>query len=177
MRSAAQQVILCAVFIDIVSILGFLLWANMLPPLVSLLFGDRFGFPLDGGKKWFDGRPLLGSHKTIRGVIATLLGSPLAFAFLGVSWLVCFNAALLVVAGDLLTSFIKRRRGFESGDPVAGLDQFFEGLLPAIYLGKELGLSWWQPLLALLVFIPVAASAATPNVVTTAVNTADTTAV
>jgi len=142
--------------VDILGILGFLLWANMLPPLVSLLTGDRFGMPLDGGRQWFDHRPLLGNHKTVRGVLATLLGSPLAVPFLATGWRNCLVAAFLVVAGDLFTSFIKRRRGLASGEPVVGLDQFFEAALPAFYLARVMGLDWWQPLVAVLVFIPLA---------------------
>jgi len=142
--------------IDLLRIAGFLLWANLLPPLASLLTADRFGRPMDGGINWFDGRPLFGPHKTLRGVLATLTGGSLVFPLLGVRWEQAGLAALLVVVGDLCTSFVKRRVGLASGATVAVFDQFFEGLCPAWYLGATLDLAWWAPVGAVAVFMPLA---------------------
>lgn len=141
---------------DLLRIAGFLLWANLLPPLASLLTVDRFDRPVDGGVLWRDGRPLFGPHKTLRGVLATLAGGSLVFPLLGVRWEQAGLAALLVVAGDLFTSFGKRRVGLASGASVAVVDQLFEGLWPAWYLGVVLNLSWWEPVVAVAIFMPLA---------------------
>lgn len=64
----------------------FLLWLNALPPLISVLCGERWGQPLDGGRLWRDQQPIFGPHKTIRGLIASLLGGTLAAPLIGLSW-------------------------------------------------------------------------------------------
>jgi len=137
-------------------ILFFLFWGNLLPPLASLALGDRLARPLDHGAIWFDGKPLFGPHKTIRGILASLIGSTLAFPLLGVSWQTAAVAATLLMTGDLLSSFIKRRLGLASGESVFGLDQIFEALLPALYLGSRMQAPLWQAALALVIFVPVA---------------------
>ena len=137
-------------------ILCFLFWGNLLPPLASLALGDRLAKPLDHGTTWFDGRPLFGPHKTIRGILTSLIGSTLAFPLLGVSWQTAMAAGALLMAGDLLSSFIKRRLHLASGESVFGLDQIFEALLPALYLAGRMQAPLWSPLLALVIFVPVA---------------------
>lgn len=44
--------------------------ANTAPLVAKRLFGPRWSAPLDGGLIFFDGRPLFGSSKTIRGLVA-----------------------------------------------------------------------------------------------------------
>ncbi|MCX5864306.1 MAG: CDP-archaeol synthase [Deltaproteobacteria bacterium] len=139
-----------------IKILFFLFWGNLLPPLASLAMGDRLARPVDLGCTWFDGRPLFGPHKTIRGILASLLGGALAFPLLGVSWQTAAYAAALLMAGDLLSSFIKRRLSLASGESVFGLDQIFEALLPALYLAHRMHTPLWSALLALVIFVPVA---------------------
>ena len=141
---------------DAIKILCFLFWGNLLPPLASLALGDRLARPLDQGATWFDGRPLFGPHKTIRGILASLLGSTLAFPLLGVSWQTAMGAAALLMAGDLLSSFIKRRLHLASGESVFGLDQIFEAGLPALYLGSRMQTPLWSTALAFIIFVPVA---------------------
>jgi len=137
-------------------ILFFLFWGNLLPPLASLALGDRLARPLDQGFTWFDGRPLFGPHKTIRGVLASLIGGALAFPLLGVSWRTAACAAALLMAGDLLSSFIKRRLRLTSGESTFGLDQIFEAGLPALYLASRMQAPLWSAALALAIFVPVA---------------------
>ena len=139
-----------------IKILFFLFWGNLLPPLASLALGDRLARPLDCGATWFDGLPLFGPHKTMRGILASLIGSTLAFPLLGVSWQTAAVAATLLMTGDLLSSFIKRRLRLASGESVFGLDQIFESLLPALYLGSKMQAPFWSVLLALIIFIPMA---------------------
>jgi len=140
----------------VIKVAVFLLWVNFLPPLANIIWGERFNRPIDCSRLWFDQHPIFGDHKTIRGVLVSLLGG-MAFApLLGVAFQVAAAAALLAMAGDLLSSFIKRRSNMPSGRSVIVLDQIFESLFPTLFLRGFLQLSWAQILIILLCFIPVA---------------------
>lgn len=56
--------------------------ANTTPVIVNNLIGKRLSYPLDGGVRFVDGRPLFGSSKTLRGIVvpvlATAAGQPLS---------------------------------------------------------------------------------------------------
>ena len=85
------------------------------------------GRPLDGGRNFADGRPLFGSHKTIRGFLAGIIAGSLVG--LGESLvdprlaLAGFAIALGSVLGDLLGAFVKRRLGIMPGRPFPIVDQ------------------------------------------------------
>lgn len=85
-----------------------------------VLFGG--GAPLDGGRIWRDGRPLLGSHKTVRGLVSSLLlGSTV-----GVIQMQPLRGLLMTIGavlGDLSVSFLKRRAGLRPGAPLPIADQ------------------------------------------------------
>ena len=113
-----------------------LLWAvNLAPPLLAYYLDNRWHQPLDSGRNWLDGRPLLGSHKTIRGVIAGVATGAVGGVYLGLPAWLGLAAGVLSMIGDLLSSFLKRRLGKTSGAVVPGLDQVFEGGLPFAVLG------------------------------------------
>lgn len=116
--------------------------ANGGPVLAHKLWDERGAWPLDGGRCWRDGRPWLGASKTWRGLAASLLLSALAAPVLGwPGWLGAWAAAWSM-AGDLCSSFIKRRLGLPSSARATGLDQIPEALLPALALAPWLG---WGP--------------------------------
>lgn len=138
---------------SVVRVVFFLLWVNGLPPIVAITIGDRYGYPVDGGRRWFDGRPIFGTHKTLRGITASVLGGIFACPLLGVAWWVAGITALLAMAGDLASSFIKRRTILASGEQVIGLDQLLEALLPLIFLNRHLSLDLAQNLIILFVFV------------------------
>ena len=140
----------------VIKVAAFLLWVNFLPPLANIIWGDRFNRSIDGGRLWFDQHPIFGNHKTIRGALVSLLGGTAVAPLLGVDLPVAAAAALLAMAGDLLSSFIKRRQNMPSGGNAIVLDQFFESLFPTLFLRGFLHLSWIQVLVILLCFIPVA---------------------
>ncbi|MEN8198627.1 MAG: CDP-archaeol synthase [Thermodesulfobacteriota bacterium] len=142
--------------IVVFKIVALILWANFLPPLAKVIWGERFKRPLDGNRLWFDDQPVFGEHKTIRGILLSILGSMVASPLLGISWWVGGLAALLAMVGDLLSSFIKRRFKKPSGSNIVVLDQFFESLFPAFFLGSHFGVGWLEIMLILLCFIPVA---------------------
>ncbi|RLI12913.1 CDP-2,3-bis-(O-geranylgeranyl)-sn-glycerol synthase [Candidatus Bathyarchaeota archaeon] len=96
-----------------------------------VIFGG--GRSIDSGKLFIDGRPLFGSHKTIRGfiaglVIGTFVGwlqeaiAP-AIGFPKGSVLLGFMLSLGAMIGDLLGSFIKRRLKLNPGVPLPIVDQ------------------------------------------------------
>jgi len=113
--------------------LVLLLLINSAPPLVSIYMGDKWNSPIDSGLKLYDGRFLFGTHKTFRGLAAALLTGTIIGLFMGFPWHAGLCAGILSMAGDLFSSFIKRRAGKESGTTLPVFDQFFEGFLPLIY--------------------------------------------
>jgi predicted MPP superfamily phosphohydrolase len=142
--------------IPVLSLVLFLLWINALPPLISMLFHDRWNRPLDNGRLWRDQQPIFGPHKTIRGLIASLLAGIVAAPLLGITWWSGGIAALLAMSGDLLSSFIKRRGILASGTEIVILDQLFESLFPTFFLSIIMNLSWWQCAAILALFITIA---------------------
>ena len=138
-----------------IKILIFLLLANFLPPFAKVIMGNRFDAPLDGGSVWTDGRRILGSHKTIRGCLFSLIGCALVSPLFGFSIHIGLSASVLVLTGDLLTSFIKRRLDHEPGRVDLVLDQFLEGFLPTIFIIHQQNLSWWRVASIMLLFIPL----------------------
>ena len=80
------------------------------------------GMPLDFGKKFVNGKPILGSRKTIRGfVLGVLIGT--LIGFLQGRIYVGFMQSLGAMLGDLSGSFVKRRFGKKPGSPFPILDQ------------------------------------------------------
>lgn len=134
----------------IVSTLGLILLANGLPALLGLLLGP--GRPLDGGLRLRDGLPLLGGTKTIRGVLASLLVTPVAAAALGLPWSIGLLVALGAMLGDLLASFTKRRLGYPSSTTAPLLDTVPESLIPVLLVMGRLGLDWLDLALLILAF-------------------------
>ncbi|MFQ5836592.1 MAG: CDP-2,3-bis-(O-geranylgeranyl)-sn-glycerol synthase [Candidatus Bathyarchaeia archaeon] len=118
---------------------GYALWfifpaycANAIP----VIFGGSY--PVDFGKIFWDGKPILGSHKTLRGffsglVVGTLVGFLQTLLFQHVLfqynaqfrydvWL-GFMISLGALVGDLVGSFIKRRLDLPPGSSLPIADQ------------------------------------------------------
>ncbi|MCX8171745.1 MAG: CDP-2,3-bis-(O-geranylgeranyl)-sn-glycerol synthase [Candidatus Bathyarchaeota archaeon] len=96
-----------------------------------VIFGG--GKPIDCGKKFIDGKPIFGPHKTYRGfvfglIIGTLVGyiqefiAP-TYGLPAGSILRGFTLSLGALIGDLMGSFIKRRLNFRPGAPLPVIDQ------------------------------------------------------
>jgi CDP-2,3-bis-(O-geranylgeranyl)-sn-glycerol synthase len=114
----------------ILQLLLLLAVANGTPILAKRLLGDTLDRPLDGGAIFTDGRPWFGPAKTIRGIVLSLLATPLAAALIGLPWRLGAVVAAAAMAGDLLSSFVKRRMGVAPSGKATGLDQIPEALLP-----------------------------------------------
>jgi CDP-2,3-bis-(O-geranylgeranyl)-sn-glycerol synthase len=126
--------------------------ANGSPIVARRLLGDRWGWPLDGGWRFFDGRPLLGRGKTWRGLVVATLATAGAAPLCGIPPALGACLGATSMAGDALASFLKRRLGLASGAECRGLDQVPEALLPLLVVAGPLGLSLLQVLGVTLVF-------------------------
>ncbi len=134
--------------------------ANGAPILARRLLGSRWGWPLDGNRRFIDGRPLLGSGKTLRGLVVATLATACAAPVLGISPALGARMGLSAMLGDALASFVKRRLGLMSGARCRGLDQIPESLLPLLVVAGPLALSLPQIAAVTLAFyaleLPVA---------------------
>ena len=100
----------------------------------------------------WDGHPLLGRSKTWRGLAAAIVFSVFAAVLIGLPWLAGTVTALCAMAGDCISSFIKRRFGLEPSSMMLGLDQVPESLFPAIACSAYLPLGPFDIALIVLVF-------------------------
>lgn len=141
---AAAVVLGCLVLLLVV--------ANGAPIVARRLLHKRLDWPVDGGRRARDGRPLLGKSKTWRGVVAAIVMTAVTAWLLGLS--VLFGAAFGAVSmlGDLLSSYLKRRFGLPSSARATGLDQLPEALLPALLSHWWLGVGWWLLSAAVVIF-------------------------
>jgi len=137
---------------DVVRALVLLIVANGAPVLGKLFFGERLGDALDGGRRFGDGRPVLGPTKTIRGVLFSLAATAVAAALLGVAWEDGMLIGLLAMVGDLVSSFTKRRLGIPPSGRALVLDQIPESLLPLLVFRSVLDLSYFEVVLAVAAF-------------------------
>jgi CDP-2,3-bis-(O-geranylgeranyl)-sn-glycerol synthase len=106
--------------------------ANGMPVIAKKLFGDALARPLDGGAVFFDGRPVFGPSKTIRGLALALLATPLVALLMAFPWQLGLLVAVGTMAGDLFSSFAKRRMGLPPSSMALGLDQIPESLFPLL---------------------------------------------
>ncbi|MGB9711729.1 MAG: CDP-archaeol synthase [Dissulfurimicrobium hydrothermale] len=131
-----------------------LVCANSIPLAATLFLKERLAMPVDLGLSFLDGQPLFGPHKTWRGLILSIFGTTAVcslFYFPG-AWLGA-KIAVFSMVGDLLSSFIKRRLRFGSGNSVIGLDQGLESFLPLWCIKREIGLEWGEIAIIVLVFL------------------------
>jgi CDP-2,3-bis-(O-geranylgeranyl)-sn-glycerol synthase len=129
---------------EFVRALLLLVVANGAPILGKRLLGTRFAWPLDGGACFLDRRPLFGPAKTVRGVLLSIAATALAAVVLGLPWQTGALFGAWAMAGDLASSFLKRRLGMPPSSTAVGLDQIPESLLPLLALRRELGLGGWE---------------------------------
>jgi CDP-archaeol synthase len=126
----------------ILKLLILLAVANGAPVIAKRLFGNRLSNALDGGARFIDGRPLFGTSKTVRGLLLSIAATTAVPPLLGLDFTTGFLIGLGAMAGDLLSSFTKRRLGMKPSSKATGLDQIPESLLPALMCWKHLSLSF-----------------------------------
>jgi CDP-2,3-bis-(O-geranylgeranyl)-sn-glycerol synthase len=133
-------------------LLLLLLVANGTPVVLKRVLGDRGAWPIDGGRRFRDGRPLLGRSKTWRGLAGALVATALVAWGLGSGAWLGAVVALAAHLGDMASSFTKRRLAIASSGRALGIDQIPESLLPALATAWPLGLGVAEVLLVILLF-------------------------
>jgi CDP-2,3-bis-(O-geranylgeranyl)-sn-glycerol synthase len=115
--------------------------ANGAPLVAKKVLGDRLSCLLDGGVTFVDGRPLFGRSKTVRGIVLATLLSALVAPVIGLSWQLGAVIGSAAMAGDLFSSYVKRRLDLAPSSRATGLDQIPESLLPLLVCRGALALS------------------------------------
>jgi hypothetical protein len=114
--------------------------ANGAPVIVKDVFGNRFSWPIDFGIG-FLGRPLFGKSKTIRGIVSSAVVTSACAPLVGLSWQIGLLVGSMAMAGDLFSSFLKRRNNLPPGSRATGLDQVPESLFPLLACRDALALT------------------------------------
>lgn len=156
----------------ILIIAGF---ANVMPEVAARIF-PKFDFPMDFNKQ-FKGKRILGSHKTIRGFMAGIIGGIIAYqiiksvtfnipskeitefltSFYSLPWyyggLVGFGA----LTGDAIKSFFKRRINIPPGKswiPFDQIDWVLGSMLISIpFVGIILKTIFWAVIMGFIAHI------------------------
>ena len=136
----------------ILHLLLMLVIANGTPVVTGLLFRERMAWPLDGGRQFIDGRRLFGASKTLRGIVMAVVASALLAPVIGLTPADGALAGLLAMTGDLVSSFSKRRLGYQPGCASPLLDQLPESCLPLWVLGPATGASVADMAVAVVAF-------------------------
>ena len=139
----------------ILSLVVLILLANAAPVVARVVLGGRLGRPIDGGRRWRDGRPLLGPAKTYRGVAVAVVAAGAGAEVLGLGWMVGLVVGAAAMLGDLGSSFVKRRLGRGVHAPVPLLDDLPEAALPVVAVAEPLGLGWLEGGAVILGFVLV----------------------
>jgi CDP-diglyceride synthetase len=127
--------------VHILQLLVLLTLANGTPIVAKKIFGTRFARPLDAGIIFFDGRPVFGHSKTIRGILASIFITTMGAPLIGMSLTIGAIVASTAMAGDLFSSFVKRRLDFPPSSRALGLDQVPESLFPMLACRDALSLT------------------------------------
>jgi len=119
--------------------INFILLLSSLYPFLPAYVANATPTVLGGGKtidsdlKFLDGRPIFGSHKTIRGFISGLIAGTLVGLLQGevsAGFLLSFGALF----GDLAGAFVKRRLSIEPGALLPIVDQLSFVLFALIFV-------------------------------------------
>ncbi len=118
-------------YVALTQVLILLALANGSPVIAKRICGENYATPVDGNTLFVDGQRLVGSSKTIRGIGVSLVVTALGAMLLGLQFWLGLLVASTAMAGDLFSSFLKRRLHLPSSSKVTGLDQIPESLFPS----------------------------------------------
>lgn len=139
--------------VALLQILFLMTLANGAPVIAKRIFGQRYLYPVDGNIRFYDGCRLFGSSKTIRGVVCALAVTAAAAPLVGLSVQLGLVIAAAAMAGDLLSSFTKRRLGLPPSSRAIPIDQVPESLFPLLACYTALGLTIPDVAAGVLVFL------------------------
>jgi CDP-2,3-bis-(O-geranylgeranyl)-sn-glycerol synthase len=137
----------------VLQLLLLLMLANGTPVIAKKVLGARYSYPLDGNLTFADGRPVFGRSKTIRGVVLAVLVTTVGASFIGLGWKTGLFVGSFAMAGDLFSSFCKRRLGLPSSSRASGLDQIPESLLPLLACRDPLALTAADIVVCVVMFV------------------------
>jgi CDP-2,3-bis-(O-geranylgeranyl)-sn-glycerol synthase len=137
----------------ILQLLILLMLANGTPVIAKKMLGLNYSYPLDGNLTFADGRPVFGRSKTIRGVVLAVLVTTASAPFLDLGWRIGLLVGSFAMAGDLFSSFCKRRLGLPSSSRASGLDQIPESLLPLLACRDLLALTAADVVVCVVIFV------------------------
>jgi CDP-2,3-bis-(O-geranylgeranyl)-sn-glycerol synthase len=112
------------------------------------------GPPLDGGEKWLDGKPFLGSHKTFRGCLVGILAGLIIGTMQG-TLIVGLVQGFGAILGDLISSFYKRRLDLAPGESFPFLDQLDFIIVAIITSQPVIRASLQEIVIILIVTVPI----------------------
>ena len=135
----------------ILQLLILLVVVNGTPVIVKKLLGNALARPLDCGALFFDGQ--YWPSKTIRGIMVSVLATAICAALMGLGWEVGTLVATFVMAGDLFSSFVKRRLRLASSSMAIGLDHVPESLFPLLASRLLLPLSILDIVVGVTIFV------------------------
>lgn len=138
--------------LHILQLLALLTLANGAPVVLKKVFGPRFACPLDAGILFFDGLPVFGHSKTIRGILASIFITTMGAPLIGISLTIGAIVASAAMMGDLVSSFIKRRLNLPPSSRAIVLDQVPESLFPMLACRDALSLTATDIALGVVVF-------------------------
>jgi len=137
----------------VLQLLILLMLANGTPVVAKKMVGRHYSYPLDANLTFADGRPVLGRSKTIRGVVLAVLVTTAGASLIGLGWKTGLLVGSFAMAGDLFSSFCKRRLGLPSSSRASGLDQFPEALLPLLACRNLLALTAADIVVCVVMFV------------------------
>jgi CDP-diglyceride synthetase len=136
----------------IAQILILLLAANGAPAIATRSWGHLLSLPVDCGLSYFDGRRLLGPSKTFRGVVLSIMATSACAPIIGLEWNIEAVVGSAAMAGDLFSSFVKRRVHLPASSRAIGLDQIPESLFPLLSCRSMLALTPADIIVAAVLF-------------------------
>lgn len=139
-------------YLGILEVLILIALANGAPVFAKKIFGARWSMPLDGGAILPDGQPLFGRSKTIRGIVLGVLLAAVGAMVLEIDPWLGVLAGAAAMAGDLLSSFTKRRLRLMPSSQALGIDQIPESLFPFLVCREAMSLSWPDIAIGVAVF-------------------------
>lgn len=139
--------------IELLQLLLLIIIANGAPIITRALFNEAFNLAVDFGCKLPDNKPLFGPSKTWRGILSAITVTPVAAWLFAYSLETGLYIALYAIAGDLFSSFVKRRLALAPSSMAPLLDQVPESFLPAFMMMQTFHLTFDSVVLLVLLFI------------------------
>jgi CDP-2,3-bis-(O-geranylgeranyl)-sn-glycerol synthase len=137
----------------LLQLLILLVVANGAAVAAKKLFRSVLAYPVDAGALFLDGQPLFGPSKTIRGIATSVIATSICAMLMGLGWKVGALIATFAMAGDLISSFVKRRLHRAPSSMAIGLDHIPESLLPLLVIRSLLPLSILGVVVGVTIFV------------------------